>query len=341
MAEKSNLELFKNKLEEAFRIIDVDATAEEEWAKAKDETIRFSARFVEDDEEDDEDGDEEGEEVDEDAAKEGEEGDEQASLEEVSEEDRKKHDATIAAINKLLGKQRFLLSRELCACTKSIEYHREREAYYNGNDRSKSGLTDAELVVLKNQATVKIMAYEDQIKALKERFCTFQQQIVDQDEELLDALRAGVPKDCRDATPISCESGNTLILHPDEVSFNIVPYIESWTKYFHEEYVGDDESDDDGPPPAKKVKTGAKSPFVEAMQKQIPILVEYSTGGDHQWHQAKIMKNEGKSMYTVKYLELNDEGKQEVEEHVRVKRLALNGPGEHGDDRRTKYNRGY
>jgi len=97
-----------------------------------------------------------------------------------------------------------------------------------------------------------------------------------------------MPKDCRNATPISCESGNTLILHPDEVSFNIVPYIESWTKYFHEEYVGDDEDDDDGPPPAKKAKTGISREFKTGAH----VMVKYID----KWHHGIVTNHFGTNL---------------------------------------------
>ena len=87
-------------------------------------------------------------------------------------------------------------------------------------------------------------------------------------------------------------------------------------------------------PKRKSKKVRNSTPIIKAMENGDTVLVEHSSSGNHKWHEAKILANEGKSHYKIKYLKGS-----EVEIRVPVRRISLQGPGEWGDDRRHKYKR--
>ena len=193
-----------------------------------------------------------------------------------------KHIDAANNISVLRGKQRTLLSKELYIYVKDIEKANKNIENVKKLDEKKIDDCTKQMAIDGNEN--RITHCNVQIEALRDRFCSFEDLIADQEENLDDAFRNDVLEDCRSVTPVNISTGQVYSSQEfsmEENNFKIVPYMKEWIKYYREKWNKDkDDADEPDERPSKRARTGTPREFEVGDH----VMVKYPD----KWHHAIV-----------------------------------------------------
>ena len=212
---------------------------------------------------------------------------------------KKKHNDAAKEIIVLYGKQRTLCSKDMYDITQTTKELQET-------------IANVETIeAVKVACTTELQKQQDELKAVRDRYCVFENQVDELKKELVqdtnDASLTFVPVDCRDTHPLDPDNGKAITLEAKYINSKIHTIIEGFGKYYKNDY--------NPPAPGAGAKRKGREP---KFAKGLKVEVQWGSGVRRGWYPAQVADNEGG--YTINYLDEN--GKiEDTEKNVLVTRI--------------------
>jgi hypothetical protein len=309
--ELTTIEVYKNSLKKAFRKLKKEAT-DDEFSQAKDVTLTFLCKnFVQKVDNDDPSTHED--------------------------PDKRQHNKACTQLDFTFGKMLYIVRRLLP----------EQKRLLDAAEDSKRSVNALEIpaynkVGLNEVASAQVAKVEEAITGLYVEYGKLHYEEEEWKDKLVGADRRDEEGFDKVPTILDCEK--CYELEPDPVSKALVfvnltdaekeVQIDQLVIECDQYYDNNKEIIISRIEEPKRKKARNSTPIIKAMENGDTVLVEHSSSGNHEWHDALIIKNEGRSRYTIKYIDDNT-----YESHVNIKRMSVQGPGDWGHDRRVKYKR--